>query len=172
MTSSRYAPAPAARNIGSGNSANTAVMANPTKTPMTSTCAATLLAPSRSPRPMRLAMACEAPTPSPLPMPMRMKKNGNTTPVAASAAVPILETQMASTKLFSDCTIMPMAIGTTIAIRDFLGSPRMFPVLFSDSVIVIPPVGRLDKLDGWMDARRPRRLPHLDTFLTYARIAD
>ena len=66
---------------------------------------------------------------------MRMKKNGNTTPVAARAAVPMLDTHMASTKLFSDCTTMPMAIGTTIAIRALLGSPRMFPVRFSVSVI-------------------------------------
>ena len=90
---------------------------------------------------MRLAMAWEAPTPSPFPMPMRMKKNGKTTPVAARAAVPRPDTQMASTKLFRDCTIIPMAIGTTIAISDFLGSPRMFPVLFSGSVIFIKPSG-------------------------------
>ena len=73
-------------------------------------------------------------------MPIRMKKNGKTTPVAANAAVPRPDTQMASTKLFSDWTIIPMAIGTTIAISDFLGSPRMLPVLFSGSVMRVLPL--------------------------------
>ncbi len=95
---------------------------------MTMTCAATLLAPALSPTPMRLAIACEAPTPRPLPMPTRMKKNGNTTPVAANAPVPRLETQMASTRLFRAWTSMPIAIGTTMTMRDLFGSPSMFPV--------------------------------------------